>query len=440
MFRKTFSKIALISAMLFAGLSLYAQDGAFSGYTPYSIFGIGELQTRGSAHSAGMGGVGIATRNRRFQNYMNPASVTARDSISFMADMSLLQKNTIYRQGDFSSANNVFNLGNIAISFPIYKSSAMMVGIQPYSATGYQYSYILEDPSIIGNTGHAVYDAEGLGSSYKVFASAGVTFFKRLSLGAEMNYYFGNILKENSFTFAKSGYSTIYSGQDIIINGTSGKFGIQYEQPVGQRTTIGIGATYSLGSDLKGFVEDYKYTSGSSQNDTIRFHRDTLGLNPGKLNIPTEIGVGLSVCYDDNIRVELDYIRSDWSHSGMDVVNGFAVNGASSFSTRISESYRAGFEFVPNRNDIRYYLKTCTYRAGFYFDKSYYAVDGNQVNDIGVTLGASFPVFRYYNAVTLAISAGQRASMAGNMIRERYVNFTVGFNFFDYWFHKTTYN
>ena len=440
MFVKTFSKIALVTAMLFAGVSLFAQDGAYTGFTPYSIFAIGDIHSHGSAYSAGMGGVGIATRNSRYQNYMNPASITARDSTSFMADMSLVQENKLFRQGDMKSANNVFNLGNLALSFPIYKSSAMMIGLQPYSSTGYQYSYILDDPTVIGKTGNAVYSSDGTGSTYKLFTSAGVTFWERLSLGVEGDFYFGNIAKENQFTFAKSAYSTIYSGYDIVLNGTSAKFGIQYEQPVGQKTTIGIGATYSLGTDLKGYVEDYRYSSGSSQNDTVSFHRDTLAKMNGAINIPSEIGIGISVNYDDNLRAEFNYLRSDWTTSGMDVARGFAAKGASAFSTRISESYRAGVEFVPNRNDIRYYLKTCTYRAGLYYDKSYYAVDGNQVNDIGVTLGASFPVFRYYNAVTLAVSAGQRSSMAGNMIRERYVNFTIGFNFFDYWFHKMTYN
>ena len=440
MFAKTFSKIALVTAMLFAGVSLYAQNGAYTGFTPYSIFAIGDIHSHGSAYSAGMGGVGIATRNRRYQNYMNPASVTERDSTSFMADMSLAQENRLFRQGDMRSVNNVFNLSNLALSFPIYKSSAMMIGIQPYSSTGYQYSYVLDDPTVIGKTGNAVYSSDGTGSTYKLFTSAGVTFWKRLSLGVEGDLYFGNIAKENQFTFAKSAYSTIYSGYDIVLNGTSAKFGLQYEQPVGQKTTIGIGATYSLGTNLKGYVEDYRYSSGSSQNDTISFHRDTLAKMSGAVNIPSEIGIGISVNYDDNLRAEINYLRSDWTTSGMDVARGFAIKGASSFSTRISESYRAGVEFVPNRNDIRYYLKTCTYRAGLYYDKSYYAVDGNQVNDIGVTLGASFPVFRYYNAVTVAVSAGQRSSMAGNMIRERYVNFTVGFNFFDYWFHKMTYN
>lgn len=440
MLKKAIIGLSIISAVILADFTAFAQDGAYIGFTPYSIFAIGDLQTHGSAYHKGMGGVGIATRNEKYQNYLNPASVTARDTLSFMADMSLSGSNSIFSQGDMTTAKNLFNISNIAISFPIYKSYAsMMLGIQPYSSTGYEYSYILADPAIVGNTGNAVYSSIGNGSTYKAFTSAGVTFFKKLSLGLEGDFYFGNIAKSNSFTFAKSAYSTIYSGYDIVLKGASAKLGLQYEQPLGKSYKLGFGATYSLNTNLSGDVEDYEYASGSSQNDTIRYKVTDLGAMKDRICIPSELGLGISLNHSDSWRAEIDYLRSDWTGSGMDVADGFAVNGASAFTTKESESFRAGFEIIPNRNDIRYYYKRCTYRVGAYYDKSYYAVDGNQVNDIGVTLGASLPVFRLYNALTFALAVGQRSSLAGDMIRERYMKFSIGFNFHDRWFQKYHY-
>ena len=57
----------------------------------------------------------------------------------------------------------------------------------------------------------------------------------------------------------------------------------------------------------------------------------------------------------------------------------------------------------------------------------------------GITLGVSFPVFRYYNAVTLGIDIGQRGSVTDNLIRERYFLFTLSFDLHDIWFVKTLY-
>ena len=128
--------IYIIVAMLLMSICSYAQEGAHSSYSPYSIYGIGDVMSEGTAFNKGMGGVGVATRNKRFINYMNPASVTARDSLSFMADFGLEQKNTFYRQGDVKSGNNTFNIYDFVMSFPIYKSSAFMVGVTPFSDVG----------------------------------------------------------------------------------------------------------------------------------------------------------------------------------------------------------------------------------------------------------------------------------------------------------------
>ena len=110
------------------------------------------------------------------------------------------------------------------------------------------------------------------------------------------------------------------------------------------------------------------------------------------------------------------------------------------FSTTVSQSFRAGFEIVPNRNDIRYYARRCAYRAGAYFDQEYYKVNGNAINKYGLTFGVTLPVFRWYNGLSLGVDMGQRASTRNNLIREQYVTFNVGFNIHDIWFQKPRYN
>ena len=144
-------KILLLSVFLIISVSVSAQEGAYGAYSPYSIFGIGDISKEGTAYNKSMGGVGIATRNRKFINYTNPAAVTARDSLSFMADFGLSQKNTLFTQNDIRSAKNTFNVYNFVMSFPIYKSSAFMVGITPFSDVGYDFSSVETNSDIIGN-------------------------------------------------------------------------------------------------------------------------------------------------------------------------------------------------------------------------------------------------------------------------------------------------
>ena len=436
----TIKRLFLAAFVLLTGLCAYAQDGAHGSYSPYSIYGIGEISKQGTAYNKGMGGTGIAARNKRYINYLNPAAVTARDSLSFMADFGLSQANKVYAQGDMKSASNTFNIYDFVMSFPIYRSSAFMVGITPFSDVGYDFSSIETDPDIIGHTGNIEYDSYGTGSVYQIFFGAGVTLWKKLSLGAEALYYFGNIDKITNMNYSNSSYRSINGGNDITVNAFTGKFGVQYEQKIAGNVTMTLGATYRLGTGMKGYATEYRYANLSNVSDTLRHNIDTLGANG--LRIADELGLGISFRKGDKWSAEFDYLRSDWTKSGFDSQSGFGVKGVSVFSSTVSQSFRAGFEITPNRNDIRYFLKRCTYRAGIYYDQSYYKLDGNNVNSLGITLGFTLPVFREmrYNGISLGIDMGQRASARNNMIRERYAMFVVGFNIHDIWFQKPRYN
>ena len=429
--------IYIIVAMLLMSICSYAQEGAHSSYSPYSIYGIGDVMSEGTAFNKGMGGVGVATRNKRFINYMNPASVTARDSLSFMADFGLEQKNTLYRQGDVKSGNNTFNIYDFVMSFPIYKSSAFMVGVTPFSDVGYDFSSIEKNPEIIGNTGNISYDSYGTGGIYQLFVGAGVTLWDKLSVGAQAIYYLGNIDKVTNMNYSNSSYRSLNSGNELSISAFTGKFGLQYEQKLGDDVSMIIGATYRIGTEMKGYATEYRYANLASLSDTLRYNVDTLA--GAGVRIADEIGVGIAIRKGDKWTAEFNYLRSDWTKSGFERSRGFSVDGDSKFTSTVSQSFRAGFEIVPNRNDIRYYLKKCAYRAGVYYDQSYYKLDGNNVNSLGLTLGITLPVFRLYNGLSLGVDVGQRASTRNNMIRERYAKFVIGFNIHDLWFRKVQY-
>ena len=431
-------KLIILAVFLVVSVCVSAQDGTYGAYSPYSVYGIGDISKEGTAYNKSKGGTGIATRNRKFINYLNPAAVTARDSLSFMADFGLVQNNTVFKQGDLKSGHNTFNIYDFVLSFPIYRSSAFMVGITPYSDVGYDFSSIETDPDIIGNTGNISYDSYGNGSVYQAFFGAGVTLWKKLSLGAEAIYYFGNLDKITKMDYTDQSYRSLNSGSELTIMGVTGKFGLQYEQELGGEVSMTIGATYRMGTNMKGYSTNFRYATQSSVTDSLRHTVDTLGARG--MRFGDEIGVGIAVSGGEKWSAEFNYLRSDWRKSGFDSAPGFAVSGGSVFSSTVSQSFRAGFEIVPNRNDMRSYLKTCSYRVGAYYDQAYYKLDGNNVNSIGITFGMTLPVFQWHNGITLGVDLGQRSSNRNNMIRERYATFFIGFNIHDLWFRKIQYN
>ena len=428
----------LISVFLIISVCVSAQEGTYGAYSPYSIYGIGDLSKQGTAFNKSMGGTGIATRNRRFINYLNPAAVTARDSLAFMADFGLSGNNNVFAQGDRKSANNTFNIYDFVMTFPIWRSSAFIVGLTPFSDIGYDFSSVEDNDQIIGQTGNITYDSFGKGSVYQLFLGAGVTFWKKFSVGAEMIYYFGNLDKVTNMNYSNASFRSVNAGNEIMARGLTGKFGLQYEQKLGGDVSMVVGATYRMGTNMKGYSTEYRYAKQSSLIDTLRHNVDTLGMSGVRFG--DELGLGISVKGGDKWSAEFNYIRSDWRNSGFDNITGFAVSGVSKFSSTVSNSFRAGFEFVPNRNDIRYYFRTCTYRAGVYYDKAYYKLDGNNVNSMGITLGMTLPVFKGHNGISIGVDMGQRGSLKDRMIRERYATFVIGFNIHDIWFRKVQYD
>ncbi len=426
--------VVVLLCVCFAFVAKGQKTDALGTYTPYSLYGIGQLSDAGTAYNMAMGGVGIGMRDNRVINYLNPAAVSARDTLSFMLDFGIVQKNMYNYDGKNRSAYNVFNMQNFVFTAPIYKSSAFVLGIAPFSDVGYKFLQTEESPEIVGELGDVKYQKYGTGSLYQLFFGAGVTFWNRLSVGAQMLYYFGYIDRHSDILFNSSvSNNTIYTGWKYKVHSFSGKFGLQYQQPLKNDMDLVIGATYRLGNSLSGDVFRYAFSESQSSSvvDTALYQT----VNNVKLQIADEIGVGVSLRKKDKWSIGLDYIQQNWHNSVFqdysDVIN---------FTPATARYYKAGFEITPNRYDIRYYMKRVTYRAGAYFEQSYISLNGHQINSFGLTFGATFPILRFYNGVTFAVNMGQRGTLKHNLARERYVNFMISFNLHDIWFVKYRYD
>ena len=191
-----------------------------------------------------------------------------------------------------------------------------------------------------------------------------------------------------------------------------------------------MGATYRLKARITGHAVEYSNVAELDLGD----HE----LIDDNIWLGDEIGVGLGYSQGDKWSVEVDYLRGNWTGSNFDKVRGFRNNGVYAFTTGTAQSVKAGFEITPNRNDIRYFLRRCTYRVGGYFDQSYYQVGGKNIMSAGITLGMTVPVFQGYNGITFALDLGQRG-FGTDFVKENYLGFHVGFNIFDIWFRKPQY-
>lgn len=426
-------RLLLVVTFIFSFAVVKAQTtDALGTYTPFSLYGLGDIDKQGTAFNKGMGGIGVGVRDNRFINYLNPASITERDTLSFMLDFGLSQRNFYAKDNNnVKSAYNTANMQNIMFTAPIYKKSALIVGITPYSNIGYKFSTQETDKNLISKYGNITYQKYGTGSINQMFVGAAMNVFPNLSVGAEMIYYFGAINRYSNVLFSSdASIRDINTGWDYDLKAMSGRVGAQYFGKIGKDKFITVGATYRLKTNLDGDYSRYVCAASSSQIDTISLNN----VSDYKVEIPSEFAVGFSFKKRDKWMVGLDYTRQEWAGSLFGEVDG------EDFKPSAASSIKLGIEYIPNRYDIRYYFKRITYRLGAYYDETYVNAGGNQVNAAGLTFGMSLPIYRWYNALTWSVDVGRRGSIEDNMVRENYVQFNINFNLHDIWFVKKRYN
>ena len=316
MLRKRIS-LVLAALMLAVPCAFSQTDGTYSGYSPYSVFGVGQLHQSGTAWNRGMGGVGIAARSNRFVNILNPAAVTARDSLSFMSDFGLGGRISVFGDGSRKNANTLFNIDDFVISFPMWRHTAMMVGIRPVSDVGYSIMTSKIDP----DSGKQVFTSTGNGGLYQFFAGAGITFWNRLSLGAQFNYNFGNIAKNASTVYEESSYRDFKSGDTLRVSNLGVKFGLQYTQKLAGKSAFTLGATYQLSTRMGGSRIHF------SEKGSFDSSRNISPLRDDDIRMGGELGIGLAYTLGDKLLAEFDYTLSDWKSSGLERVPGFSNSG-----------------------------------------------------------------------------------------------------------------
>ena len=76
-------KILCVAFLCIMSLTAFAQSGTNS---PYSQYGLGILSEQSSGFNRGMNGLGLGFHEHNQVNYLNPASYSAIDSLTFIFD------------------------------------------------------------------------------------------------------------------------------------------------------------------------------------------------------------------------------------------------------------------------------------------------------------------------------------------------------------------
>jgi hypothetical protein len=91
-----------------------------------------------------------------------------------------------------------------------------------------------------------------------------------------------------------------------------------------------------------------------------------------------------------------------------------------------------GGEITPDQLAVGNYLKRITYRAGFSYEKTPFAINNKQLTDLGINFGLSLPTGR--SSLDFAFRAGKRGDKSVNVLEETYFKIYFGITFNDRWF------
>ena len=462
MYRKAIYKFLQVVAIVTALTALAtngasAQGGAaVTAYSPYTMFGIGELQTLGTTQMRAMGGVGVAWRSTQMPSIVNPAGYSATMQNSFLFNVGIegnfLQN--VQKQydasGNFSryakNGKNSVNIHEIAVQFPLAKRLGMGLSLMPYSSVGYKMSFLDQSDEIAGNVGAAAYTYSGDGDVTEVKLGVGWEPFKNFSVGIAAKYYWGKIAHNYASEVANNivgsgSFLSVIGEDEYAISNFKFQVGLQWNLLANDKRMITLGATYDYGGGLKPKVTKTLVLNNNYQTDVVR----ETGIS--QMQLPHSVKAGL-MYHDPKFMAAVEYEFQAWGSGN----NRFEESVTNNMKVRYVDTHTAkvGFSYTPNRFDVRNYFKRISYRVGARYSNYYQTYNGHGVPQIAVTAGFGLPLkFMGTSSVDISLEYGMRGSHALmntapkiGMIRQDYFKVGLGFSLFgeDYWFVRPKYD
>lgn len=407
---------AIFAFLLSATQLMLAQNGTM---TPYSAYGIGILNDRGTSMQRSMGGVGYAMNSGRQINTMNPASYAAIDSMTFLFDIGidLSSQWQSEKQSDGSTLSNKdFNgsLDYVTMQFPLGRYMGASVGLLPFSSVGYAFGNKIDN---------GIDSRQGSGSLSELYVGIAGRPFKGFTVGANFSYLFGTLLNE---TYAKitSSQSSVFQRQ-FEVRDYRMTFGAQYSLPLGaNRLTAGV--TYTPGKTLLGHIRQVRYDNVQDATPQTTYEHPL----KDNFSLPETWGAGIGFEISRQWMFEVDYTYQPWSKAKFTDYTG--ESAAQKYVDRTK--FAAGLQFTPDWRGG--YGKRMNYRIGGYWSNDYLELRGNRLRQYSLSAGIGFPVPTFKTTVNLGFEWVKRAAKNGALIKEDYFNITIGVNFNEMWFHQ----
>lgn len=408
----------LVAVALIGAFSASAQNQN----TPYSMYGYGILGDRATSMQRQMGGVGVAMNSGRQVNAVNPASYAAVDSLTFLFDMGADMSFMWSKEGSAKERTEGGGLDYITMQFPLSKYMGGSIGLLPYSSVGYAFG---------NDIAHGTMENNGSGGINELYLGVSGKF-KGFSIGVNVSYDFGNIVND---VFANPSTGSVKYEHVMQVRDWNILLGLQYTFRLTKFDRMVLGFTYSPKKTLLGkswtTVQEMTQESLPTEVGSLRLK--------GNYYLPTSLAGGVSYTHERNSRftVEADYSWQGWKDAKYSPIYSTAdptkiVFDGMNFNNR--SRIAAGAEYVPHIRGN--YFQRMAFRIGAHYANDYLRIKDNSVKEYGISAGFGLPTAEGKTIINLGFEWMHRQASPQTLIKENYLNITLGVNFNEVWFFK----
>ncbi len=402
--------IAGVIALVAGAAGLFAQNGTIS---PYSRYGYGLISDNVTSTQGSMGGVGYAMTSGRQVNVMNPASYARTDSLTFLFDMGMDMSALWTSETNGTTHNSDRNFGAglsyITMQFPINKRMGMSLGLLPYSSVGYAFGSDIDNGAS---------SRSGDGSINQLYAGVSGRIFGGLTVGVNMSYLFGST-NNYSYATAEAGDVSLYR-REISVRDWHLTAGLQYSQPIGN-DMLTLGFVYSPAKAFLGHARTYVQNINTDDSQT---EQSSAKLKDG-YSMAATYGAGIGYQLGQKLFLEGDFTYQPWSKEKFNGVEG-----------ALADRYKIALGAQYQGAQRGSYWRRIQYRLGAFYDRDYLVVGDNNVRQYGASFGLGLPVPGFKTVVNLGFEWRHRQATPAALVKEDYLNITIGINFNEMWFRK----
>ncbi|EAR00515.1 hypothetical protein [Maribacter sp. HTCC2170] len=427
-------KKIVITLVFMAFFGMNAQNGSVS---PYSYFGIGEIQSKGTMENQMMGGIGMFADSIHI-NLKNPAALS-KLGVKYGEDFGitaysagLSYKSLSLENSTESQSNSTTNLEYLSVAMSVKKGFGIGFGLLPYTSVGYN----LVSQSVNDNDATVTNQLAGEGGLNKVYFSAGYELIKDLSLGVTANFNFGTLKNERVQSVENVQFGTI-DKRSSKVNGMDFNYALNYTPTFNDKYNLFASVRVNTQANLtsKNNKKIGSFSTTTLQNiEVVDVDLDALNLRNTELKIPTITTIGLG--YGEERKW---FLGAEYSFQGLSSFSNDFI-GVDNLEYVDASSIAVGGFFIPDNSAFSGYFKQITYRAGFRLDKTGMIINNEEINNFGITFGFGLPMRGSFSNLNLGFELGKRGTTKANLIEENYIKVNVGLSLNDIWFRKRRIN